>query len=76
MQNLLFEMIMNSVEEFQIGSGTTISVRKNGTVYEIEDDGSGIPVEYSEEFKDYEWRRIFMLPSLVHDYDALLSENP
>lgn len=75
-KNLLYEMIMNSVEEFQVGNGTTISIRKNGTVYQIEDDGAGIPVEYSDEFKDYEWRRIFMLPSLRYDYDDLLTDGP
>lgn len=75
-KNLLFEMIMNSVEEFQMGEGTTIAIKKNGSIYEIEDDGSGIPVEYTDEFKDYEWQRIFIQPTLRHDYYKLLSDNP
>lgn len=75
-KNLLFEMIMNSVEEFQIGKGTTIAIKKSGSVYEIKDDGSGIPVEHTDEFKDYEWQRIFIQPKLRHDYYKLLSDNP
>ena len=62
--DFLFEMIMNAVEEFQIGESTEITVKIMGDTYEIIDDGSGIGVEDSKLLKDYEWKRIMMYPGI------------
>ena len=73
-EHFLFEMIMNAVEEFQIGEATEITVNVKGDTYEIIDDGSGIGVEDSELLKDYEWKRIMMYPGIIFKYPDMFPD--
>ena len=51
-----------------------VCVRSN--TYEIIDNGSGIAVEDSERFKDYEWKRILVYPHLIHEYPKIFALDP
>lgn len=76
LEHYLFELIMNSVEEFQIGEANEIKVCVRSNTYEIIDNGSGIAVEDSERFKDYEWKRILVYPHLIHEYPKIFALDP
>ena len=76
LEHYLFELIMNSVEEFQIGEANEIKVCVRSNTYEIIDNGSGIAVEDSERFKDYEWKRILVYPHLIHEYPKIFAPEP
>ena len=76
LEHYLFEMIMNSVEEFQIGEADKIKVCVHSNSYEIIDNGSGIVVEDSERFKDYEWKRILVYPHLIYEYPRIFAPDP
>ena len=59
-QHSVFEILANSIDEFKEGFGNTISV----TLHEdysitIEDYGRGIPVDYNENEKRYNWELVF-----------------
>ena len=74
-EDCLFELIMNSVQEFQLGEAKAIMIKVSKDVYEISDDGSGIAVEDGEEFKDYEWKRMLIYPHLIFKYPELFSSK-
>jgi len=74
-EHTLFELIMNAVQEFQIGQATDIYVKVDGDTYTVSDNGSGLAVETSERFRDYEWQRLLLYPRLVYDYPELLAEG-
>ena len=74
-ENFLFELIMNSVQEFQNGEAREINVRVQNDKYEIIDDGAGIAVEDREDLKDLEWKRILVYPHLVFDYPNRSSQE-
>ncbi len=76
LEHYLFELIMNSVEEFQIGKADEIKVCVRSNTYEIIDNGSGIGVEDSERFKDYEWKRILVYPHLIYEYPKIFAPEP
>jgi len=55
-----FEILSNSVDEFKEGHGKTITVNyyKDHSV-EVIDEGRGIPVDYNEKEKAYNWELLF-----------------
>ena len=59
-QHSVFEILANSIDEFKEGYGNTIRV----TLHEdysvtVEDYGRGIPVDYNESEKRYNWELVF-----------------
>ena len=59
-QHSVFEILANSIDEFKEGYGSTINV----TLHEdysitVEDYGRGIPVDYNENEKRYNWELVF-----------------
>lgn len=53
-------LIKNSIEEAKLGFGNRIMIRRyKDNSIEIEDYGRGIPVEYNEKTKKYEWQKNF-----------------
>ncbi len=55
-----FEILSNSIDEFRIGCGKKIIVNyyKDNSV-EVIDEGRGIPVDYNEKEKAYNWELLF-----------------
>lgn len=55
-----FEILSNSIDEFKEGHGDKIIVSyfKDGSV-EVQDFGRGIPVDYNEKEKAYNWELLF-----------------
>lgn len=59
-QHSVFEILANAIDEFKEGYGNTIRV----TLHEdysitVEDFGRGIPVDYNEKEKRYNWELVF-----------------
>ena len=59
-QHSVFEILANSIDEFKEGYGSIINV----TLHEdhsitIEDYGRGIPVDYNENEKRFNWELVF-----------------
>ena len=59
-EHSVFEILANSIDEFKEGYGSTIRV----TLHEdhsitVEDYGRGIPVDYNENEKRYNWELVF-----------------
>ncbi|MBE6022742.1 MAG: DNA topoisomerase [Cellulosilyticum sp.] len=59
-QHSVFEILANSIDEFKEGYGNTIRV----TLHEdysitVEDYGRGIPVDYNEKEKKFNWELVF-----------------
>jgi len=53
-------LIENSIEEAKLGFGNTIMIRRyRDNSIEIVDYGRGIPVEFNERFKSFEWEKNF-----------------
>ena len=51
------EILKNSVEEARQGFGKKIMIRRyKDSSYEIEDYGRGVPVEYNNDEKEYDWQ--------------------
>jgi len=56
----IFEIISNSIDEAREGHGDRITVtRFNDCSIEVEDLGRGIPVDYNENEKEYNWKLLF-----------------
>ena len=56
----IFEIISNSIDEAREGYGDRIIVtRFNDCSVEVEDFGRGIPVDYNENEKEYNWKLLF-----------------
>jgi len=56
----IFEIISNSIDEAREGHGDKIIVtRYNDCSVEVEDFGRGIPVDYNENEKEYNWKLLF-----------------
>ena len=59
-QHSIFEIMSNSIDEAREGRGNRIIVTRflDGSV-EIQDFGAGIPVEYNEAEKEWNWKLLF-----------------
>lgn len=59
-EHSIFEIMSNSIDEAREGRGNKIVVTRflDGSV-EIQDFGAGIPVEYNEREKEYNWKLLF-----------------
>ena len=59
-EHSIFEIMSNSIDEAREGRGNKIIVTRflDGSV-EIQDFGAGIPVEYNEREKEYNWKLLF-----------------
>ncbi len=59
-EHSMFEILSNSIDEAREGYGNTIRItRYQDKSIEIEDYGRGIPVEYNEREKRYNWELVF-----------------
>ena len=59
-EHSVFEIISNSVDEAREGFGNTIIVtRFEDMSVEVQDFGRGIPVEYNQKEKEYNWKLTF-----------------
>ncbi|MBQ7108802.1 MAG: DNA topoisomerase [Clostridia bacterium] len=59
-EHSMFEILSNSIDEAREGYGNTIKItRYKDKSIEIEDFGRGIPVEYNEREKRYNWELVF-----------------
>lgn len=59
-QHSMFEILSNSIDEAREGFGTVVYVtRYLDHSIEVEDYGRGIPVEYNEREKRYNWELVF-----------------
>lgn len=59
-QQAVFEIISNSIDEAREGHGDKIIVTLyNDCSVEVEDFGRGIPVDYNEREKEYNWKLLF-----------------
>ena len=59
-QQAVFEIISNSIDEAREGHGDRIIVTQyNDYSVEVEDFGRGIPVDYNEREKEYNWKLLF-----------------
>ena len=59
-EHSVFEIISNSVDEAREGFGNTITVtRFEDKSVEVQDQGRGIPVEYNQKEKEYNWKLTF-----------------
>ena len=59
-EHSMFEILSNSIDEAREGFGNTIKVtRFADNSIEVEDFGRGIPVEYNEREKRYNWELVF-----------------
>ena len=56
----MFEILSNSIDEAREGYGNTITITRyaDGSI-EVDDMGRGIPVEYNEREKRYNWELVF-----------------
>ena len=59
-QHSVFEVLSNSIDEAREGYGKKITVTRysDGSI-EVEDHGRGIPVDYNENEKRYNWELVF-----------------
>ncbi len=59
-QQAVFEIISNSIDEAREGHGDRIIVTQyNDYSVEVEDFGRGVPVDYNEREKEYNWKLLF-----------------
>ncbi len=59
-EHSVFEILSNSVDEAKEGYGTSIhvTVKQNGVI-SIEDFGRGVPLDYNENEKKYNWELVY-----------------
>ncbi len=59
-EHSMFEILSNSIDEAREGYGNTITITRyaDGSI-EVDDMGRGIPVEYNEREKRYNWELVF-----------------
>ena len=59
-QHSMFEILSNSIDEAREGYGNVVNItRYLDMSIEVEDFGRGIPVEYNEREKKYNWELVF-----------------
>ena len=59
-EHSMFEILSNSIDEAREGFGSTITVTRYADMsIEVEDFGRGIPVDYNEKEKRYNWELVF-----------------
>ena len=59
-EQAVFEIISNSIDEAREGHGDRIIVTQyNDYSVEVEDFGRGVPVDYNEREKEYNWKLLF-----------------
>ena len=59
-EHSMFEILSNSIDEAREGFGGTITVTRYADMsIEVEDYGRGIPVDYNEKEKRYNWELVF-----------------
>ena len=75
-QHSIFEIMSNSIDEAREGRGNKIIVTRflNGSV-EIQDFGAGIPVEYNEAEKEWNWKLLFCTLYAGGKYDNNTDSN-
>ena len=64
-QHSVFEILSNSIDEAREGYGKKITVTRysDGSI-EVEDHGRGIPVDYNENEKRYNWFSANSMPAV------------
>ncbi len=75
-QHSIFEIMSNSIDEAREGRGNKIIVTRflDGSV-EIQDFGAGIPVEYNEAEKEWNWKLLFCTLYAGGKYDNNSGDN-
>ncbi len=75
-QHSIFEIMSNSIDEAREGRGNKIIVTRflDGSV-EIQDFGAGIPVEYNEAEKEWNWKLLFCTLYAGGKYDNNSDSN-
>ncbi len=75
-EHSIFEIMSNSIDEAREGRGNKIIVTRflDGSV-EIQDFGAGIPVEYNEREKEYNWKLLFCTLYAGGKYDNNSDSN-
>lgn len=75
-QHSIFEIMSNSIDEAREGRGNKIIVTRflDGSV-EIQDFGAGIPVEYNEAEKEWNWKLLFCTLYAGGKYDNNTDSN-
>ncbi len=75
-EHSIFEIMSNSIDEAREGRGNKIIVTRflDGSV-EIQDFGAGIPVEYNEREKEYNWKLLFCTLYAGGKYDNNSGSN-
>lgn len=59
-QHSVFEILSNSIDEAREGHGNKIIITRNmDHSVEIQDFGRGIPMDYNEKEKEYNWKLVF-----------------
>ena len=59
-EHSMFEILSNAIDEAREGFGSTITVTRYADMsIEVEDFGRGIPVDYNEKEKRYNWELVF-----------------
>ncbi len=59
-QHSIFEILSNSIDEAREGRGSEITItRFSDNAVQVEDHGSGIPVEYNQKEERYNWELVF-----------------
>lgn len=75
-QHSFFEILSNSIDEAREGYGSLIEVirYKNGSI-EVRDDGRGIPLDYNENEKRYNWELVYCELYAGGKYNNLTGES-
>ena len=75
-EHSIFEIMSNSIDEAREGRGNKIIVtRFLDNSVEIQDFGAGIPVEYNEREKEYNWKLLFCTLYAGGKYDNNSGDN-
>lgn len=62
LNNCLFEIVNNSIDEALLGYCTNMNVNYSNTYCTVHDNGRGIPVNFSKNYKKFYWNLIFNTP--------------
>ncbi len=75
-EHAVFEIISNSIDEAREGYGNKIIVCRNlDGSFSVEDFGRGIPVEYNNAEKEYNWKLVFCELYAGGKYNQTEGEN-
>ncbi len=75
-QHSVFEILSNSIDEAREGYGNVIEViRHDDYSVTIKDDGRGIPLDYNEKEKKYNWKLVYCELYAGGKYDNNTGEN-